>query len=175
MNKPAPVKEYSPYLRDTTTLAIGHVSNILNAARKYAAAAKSNPTSLAQAYVSIRNAHDTVAEELKELSKLVEKIKTETLPQLFEDYKTKNVSVEVDGVTYRVGTSVRATASIKGDAAEAHKWLRDNNLGALIIETVNASTLAATAKTMMETDGKEPDPDLFQFGSMTTTSVTKVK
>ena len=118
---------------------------------------------------------EQLSDAVDELGKLVENLKTTQIPQLFEDHNVRNVSVEVDGIAYRVGVSQRVVASVKADdKAKAYDWLRTHELGALVIETVNSSTLASTAKAMLE-EGKELDPDLFNVAIMPTTSVTKVK
>ena len=41
------------------------------------------------------------------------------------------------------------------DKPVGFQWLREQGHGGLITETVNASTLAAFAKNMMDTEGKE--------------------
>jgi hypothetical protein len=54
----------------------------------------------------------------------------------------------------------------------AFEWLRENGLGELITETVNASTLSAQARKMLE-DGTELDADIFNVSVFPTTSITK--
>ena len=47
-----------------------------------------------------------------------------------------------------------------GCKPQAYEWLRDHDLGGIIIETINAQTLAATAKTLL-LDGKDLPGNLF--------------
>ena len=181
MNAPT-VKDYHGFFRAAaSTILEGRrfrvysIPDITQEAHEYVDVAKDSPTSLASAYVAIRAVKEQLSDAVDELNKLVENLKTTTLPQLFEDHDVRHVAVNVDGTAYRVGVSQRVVASIKADAkGAAYDWLRTHELGALVIETVNASTLASTAKTMLE-EGKELDPDLFNVAIMPTTSVTKIK
>jgi hypothetical protein len=52
-------------------------------------------------------------------------------------------------------------------------WLRDNGAESLIIETVNAQTLASYAKSVMEEEGKDLPHNLFKTNILTYTSITK--
>lgn len=81
----------------------------------------------------------------------------------------------------RMSRTSKMYASIIPDATEgaepqgkAFKWLRDNNLGSLIKETVNASTLSATAKELVE-NGRELPDDLFKVHTKDSVSITKGK
>ena len=96
-------------------------------------------------------------------------MKNVTVPTLFNQHGVKTISV--DG--YRFSVSVRLSASIP-DKELGFQWLRDNNLGDIIKPTVNAMTLASTAKELIE-EGLELDPDLFKVSYNENTSVTRVK
>lgn len=108
-----------------------------------------------------------------------------TFPALFNPYKKEHVPelFEAAGVTslpldegYRVGVSHKTVASIKkGQKEDAYKWLRANNMGDLIVETVNSSTLSATFKTMIEEHNVEPPEETFTVERLPNTSVTKGK
>jgi hypothetical protein len=74
--------------------------------------------------------------------------------------KSKLVSVEEGG---EVGPK---------DAAKI--WLRTHGLGDIIVETINAGTLAATGKAMLE-EGRELPEDYFNCHVLPQTSMTKVK
>ncbi len=146
--------------------------------QSYIAQVSGSPTGLAAAMIAIRQISETLDESLKQINSALATVKNITLPQLFEDNKTKTVSVEVNGVLYRVSVAEIMRASIKASEdgkgrEKAYQWLRDNDLGELIVETVNAATLTATAKSLIE-DGKELDPDLFNVAIMPSVSVTKV-
>ena len=59
---------------------------------------------------------------------------------------------------------------VRRDAAM--KWLRDNDAGGLIIETVNASTLASFAKERAM-EGKPLPEDTFKVGTAPYTSIRR--
>ena len=101
------------------------------------------------------------------------KFKTETIPKAFE---AENLSSFTLDTGYRVGLNERYNASIKKDMKnEAYEWLRGNGLGDLITETVNASTLSAAGKALVENEGKELPEQFFNAFFQTTASVTKTK
>lgn len=118
------------------------------------------------------------------LHRLQERMKTvqKMMQAIFDIHKKQYVpeALEAEGVTslplsegFRVGVSSKLLASIPADnRAEAYKWLRKNQLGPLIIETVAAASLSAAAKAMMEEENKELPQPLFTVHNEFTTSVT---
>jgi hypothetical protein len=71
--------------------------------------------------------------------------------------------------------TTRVSASIIKDVKdEAWSWLRRNKLGSLIIETVNAQTLGATARSMLE-KGQELPSNLFTTSTHTYVAFTPPK
>lgn len=105
------------------------------------------------------------------------------LRQMFDQYRSQDLPAlfEQEGVTsvplaegYRVGVSFTIRASIKqGEKDRAYAWLRGNQLGDIITTTVNASTLSATARTLLEEQNLELPEELFNVANMPNTSVTK--
>jgi len=134
---------------------------------------KQEPAAVAAFYVGLVQAMDAISTNLKGGSDLINRLKTEIIPQLFEDHKTKTVTIVLPDGDRRVTVSELLRVSIGEDKDKAKKWLKENGLADLVIETVNAGTLASAARTMAE-EGKELDPDLFKSIVMRTTSVTKV-
>jgi len=121
-------------------------------------------------YKQMRDYQDWIKSELETLSKAIDQARQETLPQMFKE--SGMTSIAVDGYRFTISETVRA--SIPGETKpEAYQWLRDNKLEALIIETVNASTLAAQARKMLE-DGETLPEELFKVYIMPNVSVTKV-
>jgi CO dehydrogenase/acetyl-CoA synthase gamma subunit (corrinoid Fe-S protein) len=121
-------------------------------------------------YKQMKDYKEAVEADLKLLAAAIDKAKQETLPTMFKENGIG--SIAVDGYRYVISENVRA--SIPPDTKEqAYQWLREHELEKLIIETVNASTLAAEARRMIEA-GKELDPDLFNVYILPNTSVTKV-
>lgn len=126
---------------------------------------------LAQLYADARVMSDEIGSAIKVLSDHLVNLSSERIPRAFEDEKIKSFTT-MNG--YRVTVSTSLYASIKADQKlDAYQWLRKNQLGALIIETVNTSTLSATARIMLS-EGKELPEDMFSSYTQNTTSLTKV-
>lgn len=102
-----------------------------------------------------------------------------------KDYFSKQFLPEAMGVaeidTLTISEGHRATltekvfASIPADNREkAYAWLRANGAEDLIVETVNASTLSAYAKSLAE-DNKELPDDIFTVLRTPAVSLTRAK
>lgn len=133
----------------------------------------------ARLYLVMRDVCDAFEDALKDLTTPKDKLKSLIVPQAFDRDKTKTLTITApfdNSGNYRITTTAKLRASITKDKREqAHEWLRQNNLGALIVETVNAETLSATARTMMEDEGKELPEDIFTTYYQNSTSVTRVR
>jgi hypothetical protein len=113
-----------------------------------------------------------VESDLKSLEDLYRKYKELEVPAAFEQ----------DGVTslplaegFRVGTSTTIRASIReGMKQHAYSWLVENGHGDIIAETVNSSTLSATARELREANLELPEK-WFNVADMPNTSVTQTK
>ncbi len=75
---------------------------------------------------------------------------------------------------FRVTRTAKLYASIVGDKDVAFEWLRENELGSLIQETVNSSSLSGAAKELM-LNGRELPEDLFKSHMKDGISITKKK
>lgn len=96
-----------------------------------------------------------------------------SLPQRFDKDKVTTFNTE----RFRVTRLSRVLASIIGGEDgkdEAFQWLRDNEYGSLIKETVNSSSLSAAAKEVME-KGMELPEDLFNTITKDSVSITVKK
>ena len=112
---------------------------------------------------------DELIKDLKSQSgEIYKKLKEEVIPSKFEEAGC--TSITVNG--HRFTKSETFRASMK-DKVAGYDWLRDNYLEDLITETVNSSTLSATARTLLE-EGKELPEDVFNVYILQNTSVTKV-
>ena len=119
----------------------------------------------------LRDVKETAADIESQLGKVLEKMRQETIPNSFKE--TGVTTLTVDGYRFTISQTLRA--SIKAEKKpQAYEWLRENDLGDLITETVNASTLSATARKMVE-DGLELEPDLFNVSIVPNTSITQAK
>jgi hypothetical protein len=130
------------------------------------------PVAFARAFVNLRDLKDRIDAAQKKVSGLYEEWKTVKVPEKFEQNGIPNINLD-EG--FRVGVSHRVFASVNKDKKDAaYAWLRENDLGDLITETVNTSTLSAVAKSMAE-ENKELEPSLFNISVVNNTSVTKTK
>lgn len=126
---------------------------------------------LARIYVAARAMAEALSESTSILQTEIQKLSNDTIPSAFERESAKSLTLD-NG--YRVTVSMTLRSSIRKDMKEpAYAWLRGNNLGALIVETVNASTLSAAAKHMAE-ENKELPEDIFHSFYQQSTSATKV-
>ena len=71
--------------------------------------------------------------------------------------------IDVDGIKIRMETEIFATIPA-ANKQTAIAWLREHGMGSLVTETVNGSTLKATAKAMM-IDGRDLPADIFKVSS----------
>jgi hypothetical protein len=123
-------------------------------------------------YLVLKDIADKLEEAIKPFKQVVTIYKEKRVPEAFE----------LEGVTtlnlsngYRITTTSQARASIRAEAKEmAYQWLRDHEMEALISETVNASTLSATARQLLE-EGRELPDELFNVHMQNGTSVTKTR
>lgn len=121
-------------------------------------------------YDQLRQATALIKESREALEQIEMKLSREHVPDVMRAHKIKTITVEGVG---RVSLGTRWSASMP-DKPAGFDWLRANNHGGIIIETVNAQTLAALAKELNEEGIDLPTPT-FTTGTLTYTSITKVK
>ena len=115
-----------------------------------------------QAYVK------ELAAKVSELQKHVDILSYDYLPTMFTNQNVKTIKIDDVG---RVTVNVRWTASMP-DKEKGMEWLRTSGNEGLIIETVNAMTLAGFAKA--EALAGKPLPDyLFNVKTAQHMSITK--
>tara|TARA_X000001382_G_scaffold14966_2_gene9629 strand:- start:10402 stop:10890 length:489 start_codon:yes stop_codon:yes gene_type:complete len=118
----------------------------------------------------VRQYDDNLKYLKKRMGDIYKRMKEEIVPQKFTEQGIS--SITVDG--FRFTVSAQSRTSIQKDMKdEAYLWLRNNGLGDIVTETVNSSTLSATAKTLMS-DGIDLPDDIFNIYSFENTSITKV-
>lgn len=151
---------------------ISAVEMLIPALRKEMVEAKKNGAiPLARAFTVLHRLVSTIDSKLQPLSALFEEYKTIECPAAFEQSGITSVPL-TEG--YRVGISYTLRASIKAEMkTDAYKWLQQNQLGDIITETVNSSTLSATARTLLEDQNKELPDKLFNVANVPNTSVTR--
>lgn len=122
-------------------------------------------------YRKVREVYECLHPSLEKIDQMVEGLKRKKVPDLFTARDVS--SVTIDG--YRFTHTVNIRASIrKGLKEEAFNWLRNNELGDLIIETVPAQTLSSTA-TMLADDNKTLPDEYFTTYLQNGISMTRTR
>lgn len=121
-------------------------------------------------YDKLRQATALIKESRESLAQLEEKLSREQVPDVLRANNIRTITVEGVG---RVSLGTRWSASMP-DKGAGFEWLRANNHGGVIQETVNAQTLGALAKEL-NNEGIELPAPTFVTNIMTYTSITKVK
>ena len=141
--------------------------------REMVAANDAGAIQLARAFVVLHRLQKRMLsdkEAFKDFKAFWAECNNKMCPNTFEVSGVDNVPLS-EG--FRVGISHRTVASIlPGKKDDAYTWLLDNEKGDVIQETVNASTLAALAKEMGESNEELPE-ELFRVERLPYTSVTK--
>jgi len=121
-------------------------------------------------YDQLRHVTAIIKESREALSQIEEKLSREQVPDVMRAHQVRTITVEGVG---RVSLGTRWSASMP-DKAAGFDWLRENNHGGVIQETVNAQTLGALAKELNDGGTELPQPT-FVTNIMTYTSITKAK
>lgn len=119
----------------------------------------------------IREAHDALDTERKAVNAQIEFISRTIAPQLMDEQQVKTITLT--DIKRRFTVNSRVSASM-ADKDRGLQWLRDNGHEGLIQETVNASTLSAFAKSLVEETGEELPSEIFKLSTLLYTSITKV-
>lgn len=160
-------KSSSPMVNATAEIMVSGeaLSTALDEAKKEGAA------SLVRLYSRARTELDMVADALKRTSQLIELMNRVVIPEAFENEKISTLTEAESGD--RVTITQRVVASIPADQREAaYAWLRANDHESMITETVNASSLSAFAKALME-EGQDLPDDIFKTTILAQTSLTR--
>lgn len=128
-------------------------------------------------YVLLEAGVDALETSLKKVKEQISLAREVMLPSRMDADETKTNTSKDTG--NRITRTARLFASILPSqdgsiTARAYEWLRNNNLGSLIKETVNSSSLNAAAKELMENGHELPD-DIFRVHMKDGVSITKGK
>ena len=134
------------------------------------AVASNDHVAIIRHYDHLRKVNALIKESREALSQIEEKLSREQVPDIMRAHNIRTITVEGVG---RVSLGTRWSASMP-DKAAGFEWLRANDHGGVIQETVNAQTLGALAKELNEEGVDLPQPT-FTTNIMTYTSITKVK
>lgn len=123
-------------------------------------------------FKATRDKHDELDEERKKVNAIIERLSRTHIPEQMRDENITTITL--DDIGARFSISQRHSCSMP-DKEGGMAWLRENGHGDLIAETVNASSLAAFAKSYAQEKGEELPEGKFKVSIMEVTSVTKVK
>lgn len=118
---------------------------------------------------NFREVNDQLQGIAKEFNGTHKWLKEEKVPQVFGAYNV--TSITIGGYRFTVSATLRARMLDKEAGME---WLRNNDLGDLITETVNAQTLSSAAGAEEEA-GRELPEEYFNIFRQPNTSITKAK
>lgn len=126
---------------------------------------------MAETFVLLKNIREEVDSSLKDLTKLRDAVSYNHLPEMMEDEGLTSFNTETG---YRVSVARRFSASMV-DKQQAFAWLRENDLGDIIQETVPSQTLSAQIRELIESEGIEPPDDIIKTSIAPYSSVVKTK
>ena len=116
--------------------------------------------SIIKHFDALRTEYRSLKDKIEKLESEVNDLSYSLIPQMFQNQDVKTIKLDNVG---RVTVNVRWTASMP-DKAAGMDWLRSTGNDGIIIETVNAQTLASFAKELAV--GGTPLPDnLFTVGT----------
>lgn len=123
-------------------------------------------------YKTIKDEYDDFEAVRKKIGETLESLSRGTIPEMMAEEGVRTITL--DDIGYRFTISHRWSCTLL-EKDVGIDWLKSHGHEALVFETVNAQTLAAWAKKMVDEEGKEPDPAVFKTGTMAFTSVTKAR
>lgn len=125
---------------------------------------------LARCFTVFHRLMSVMSDKLKPLSAVFETFKVLHVPEAFETAGVTHVPLDIG---YRVQVSYILRASIRKDMRdEAYKWLHRHHKD-MIVETVNASSLSALARTLREEQNKALPDRYFNIADVPNTSVVR--
>jgi hypothetical protein len=148
----------------------GKIASLIERSRRdtLALVEKNDIPSIVKHFSALRTEYRALKDKLDKLENEVNDLSYNLIPTMFDAQHVKTIKLDDIG---RVTVNQRWTASMP-DKELGMGWLRGSGNGGLIIETVNAQTLAAFAKD--KALGGEPLPDsLFTVGQAPYVSITK--
>lgn len=124
---------------------------------------------IARVYIDIRDLMDAMSMIWSDLTEIRDKLAQEWIPEAFQADDVRTITLK-EG--YRVSISSLVRASIR-NMEKGIEWMRANGYESVPKLTINASTLAAIARTLAEKNQQLPE-DIFNVYFGSNTSVTKL-
>lgn len=110
---------------------------------------------LAKELRHLKDVKEKMSSEEKIINSRIDQITKMLLPQVMEDDGVS--TIKIDGIGKLSLRGEMYVSILAENRQDAYQWLRDNNRGSLISETVNASTLKAAAKEWIKSGVEIPD------------------
>jgi len=127
---------------------------------------------LAQIYSKLRTAQEILTLQIKDFEAVISVVQGVLIPESFEREQLQTLTT-MNGD--RLTVVMKLYASVNGENKDkAYKWLRDNGHGAMIQETINASSLSAFAKAELA-EGRELPDEIFSIFTKPSTTLTRKK
>lgn len=167
-------------MRDSTKQALKEacyaLQNVAAAIREDTTAviAAADHIPLIRHFDDLRLANGDIKVAREALKDMEDSLSQRDIPDLLRNLKETiglKTPIYLEGVG-RVTVSYRFSCTML-DKQLGIRWLDDNGHGDLAQRTVNAQTLGAFAKDMIESQGKELPADIFKTGTAPYTSITK--
>lgn len=129
-------------------------------------------------FAKLRSATELIKQARKALEEIEDDLSKVKIPDIVRDLKQRTGEkppFKIEGVG-SVNVANKTSCSIIDDPVRGklpgYEWLRSNDHGALVVETVNSSTLSAFAKDILES-GHELPEDIFKVSIQHYTSIRK--
>ena len=129
---------------------------------------KNDIPTLVKHFAALRTEYRSLKDKISKLENEVNDLSYNLIPTMFDAQDVKSIKIDDVG---RVTVNQRWVASMP-DKQAGMDWLRTTGNDGLIIETVNAQTLAAFAKTQALAGSPLPD-QVFEVGVAPYVSITK--
>lgn len=119
---------------------------------------------------TLKEAYKEIDASRKKIYHLLDEYDKAVLPALFE--KENEDLKRIPSLGRSFYPTPKFSAKIV-DRDAAFEWLRSNELGDLIQETINAGTLSTAIKTMLDEKGEEPPTEIIQINTYNTIGSSK--
>lgn len=128
------------------------------------------PAELAKLFFQMKQGHEALDKARKRVYKVVDMVDKFLMPKVLQDNNMD--MIRIPELERSFGLRNQMSASII-DKEAGMKWLKDNGHADLIQPTVNASTLASFAKTLMVDEGIDLPDDIFKVTQYQRTGINK--
>jgi hypothetical protein len=119
-----------------------------------------DPAELVRTYADLREQAEALRDSVANFSKMEQALSYDIIPSAFDRAGIQNIRVTGYGL---VGLTRRWSCSfLEGKKEAGFAYLRENNQGGMIIETVPAPTLGAWAHAVTDETGVEPPDSIFK-------------